>query len=116
MRGAGAGYQTASFRGTFAVTKHMETNVGVGEESEGCTRTRRRNEEESRLRDPYQLLLSCQGFRHLEASATSQRRPPAAGSRPDTPRHPETPRPHAFTWRQLTEKEITICILRESPP
>lgn len=32
-------------------------------------------------RASYQLLLSCQGFRHLEASATSQRaREPAARS------------------------------------
>lgn len=42
----------------------------------------RRKRKKKSLRDSYQLLLSCQGFRHVEASATSQRaRPPAARSR-----------------------------------
>lgn len=84
---AGAVYYTAPFPEITARQNLIFFKTSFREETEGgdCTQWLLQENEKGKKksrRDSYQLLLSCQGFRHVEASATSQRaRPLAARSR-----------------------------------
>lgn len=85
---AGAVYYTAPFPEItarqnliFFKKKPLEKKLRVATVHNDYYKKTKKEKKKSR-RDSYQLLLSCQGFRHVEASATSQRaRPLAARSR-----------------------------------